>query len=170
MGLGIEKKEKKVFLNLNNGKVERTSNGRKEQFSYIEGNLLKIYDYERTFNGQKSKYWYIDMIDEEGVVYAIGFGYESGLFKTIVLSLASDDTITKDSVIRLEPYIKGGYTKAVVWNEGVKLDWVVREMPPLKEIKIGNRIIKDNTERMNFICKCVDDINGRIKYSNKVNK
>lgn len=162
MGLGQAKK-RKVFLNLNGGMVEHTINGKKEQFSYVEGRLISIYDYERAFNGQKMKYWYIDMEDDDGTIYSIGFNYSSGLFKTIILSLASDESLNPNSIIRVQPYMKDKYTKAVVWSDGVKLDWVIKEMPPLKEIKVGNKTIKDDTDRMKLIAVYVSKINMRVK-------
>lgn len=161
--MGLGNCDRKIFLNINNGKVEKTANGKKQQYDYVEGFLMNIYEYERTFRNEKTKYWYIDIKDERGNIYAVGFPYSSGLFKTIILSLASDDALNKKSTIRLQPYEKNGYSKAVVWSDGVKLDWVVKELPPLKDIQVGGRNIKDDSDRMNLICKYVKEINARIQ-------
>lgn len=149
----------KIYLNIKNGAVvKRTSTG-EESYTYVEGRLEAITQKERTFRNEVVIYWYIDLRDEEsGDLYSIGFPYGSNTFKSIILALASSmglDAIRHGSVIRVEPYTRNGYDKVVVWGEGVKLDWVSTSLPPVSEKMIGGRKVKDDTERMNYICSLV---------------
>ena len=60
---------------------------------------------------------------------------------------------------------------------GKKLDWVVKELPPLKEVTVGGRSYSDDTDRMNFIRDLTSQVrewgksltSGSIKKHNIVN-
>lgn len=155
---------RKTYLNIKNGAVvKRTATG-EESYTYVEGRLEAISQKERTFRNEVVVYWYIDLRDEEsGELYSIGFPYGSNTFKSVILSLASPMGLTavnNGSVVRIEPYTRNGYDKIVVWGEGVKLDWVTKTLPPVSERMIGGRKVKDDSERMNYICSLVSQIQG----------
>lgn len=143
---------RKIYLSMAHGKiVHSTKNGDKEYFSSVEGTLLDIYKKNRNFNGVTEPFWYIDLKDGEEV-YSLSLQYASGVFKSIINSLASAELLTLESPVRIEPYEKGNFTKVVVYSEGVKLDWLTKEMPPVKEITLPDgTTYKDDRERMNFI-------------------
>lgn len=152
----------KTYLNIKNGAVvKRTASG-EESYTYVEGKLEAISQKERTFRNEVVVYWYIDLRDEEsGELYSIGFPYGSNTFKSVILALASPMGLTavnNGSVVRIEPYTRNGYDKIAVWGEGVKLDWVVKTLPPVVERMIGGRKVKDDSERMNYICSLVSQI------------
>ena len=107
-------------------------------------------------------FWYIDIKDGTEL-YSISLPYISGTFKTIILALASDEELTKDKPVVIEPYEKNGYTKVVVYSDGVKLDWITKELPPLKEIEVAGRKYTDDSERMAFIENLAAKVAGRIK-------
>lgn len=155
---------RKTYLNIKNGSVvKRTATG-EESYTYVEGRLEAISQKERTFRNEVVVYWYIDLRDEEsGELYSIGFPYGSNTFKSVILSLASPmglTAVSNGSVVRIEPYTRNGYDKIVVWGEGVKLDWVTKTLPPVSERMIGGRKVKDDSERMNYICSLVSQIQG----------
>lgn len=154
----------KTYLNIKNGAiVKRTPTG-EESYSYVEGRLEAISQRERTFRNEVVIYWYIDLRDDEsGDLYSIGLPYGSNTFKSIILALASPmglHAVGNGSIIRIEPYNRNGYDKIVVYGEGVKLDWVTKTLPPVSEKMIGGRKVKDDSERMNYICSLVSQIQG----------
>ena len=153
---------RKTYLNIKNGAVvKRTATG-EESYTYVEGKLEAISQKERNFRNEVVVYWYIDLRDEDsGELYSIGFPYGSNTFKSVILALASPmglNAVNNGSVVRIEPYTRNGYDKIVVWGEGVKLDWVVKTLPPVYERMIGGRKVKDDSERMNYICSLVSQI------------
>lgn len=155
---------RKTYLNIKNGAVvKRTATG-EESYTYVEGRLEAISQKERTFRNEVVVYWYIDLRDEEsGDLYSIGFPYGSNTFKSVILALASPmglTAVSNGSVVRIEPYTRNGYDKIVVWGEGVKLDWETKTLPPVSERMIGGRKVKDDSERMNYICSLVSQIQG----------
>ena len=155
--------KRKVYLNIKDGAVVRRTDNGEEKHSYVEGRLEAITTKERTFRGEVVVYWYIDLRDtESGELYSIGFPYSNNIFKSIVLSLSSDETLSKDNVVRIEPYIRNGYDKVVVWLNGVKLDWVTKSLPPVEETTIGGRRVKDDTKRMEYISSLTETLKSRI--------
>lgn len=168
MGLGnnIDRHQSgkpRKWLSINHGKVELSENGEKQLYSYIQGYLLSIYTAPRTYNGEQVTKWFIDLTDEEEELYTISFPYNSGTFKSIVLALASATDLTAGTKVRIEPYQKGNFTNVVVRADGVKLDWVVRELPPVESVTINGRTIKDEGKRMEYITTLTKSINTRAK-------
>lgn len=151
------------WLSIHHGKVELSYNGHKQLFGYVEGNLSYIYKKERYYNGEAVLKWFINLRDDKGDCYSISFPYQSGTFKSIVLALASCSTLTGSTSIRIEPYIKGNFTNVVVYADGKKLDWAVRELPPVEYVTINGQRVKDETQRMELITSYVSTINQRIK-------
>lgn len=159
LGTKENKRGKIVFLNVKDGKLIRRDGLVIEEFDFVEGTLEKIYTKEREFNGERVLYWYVPLRDDNGDLYLLGLPYSSGVFKSIVLSLANDDELTALSTIRIETYLKDGRTKVSVYDQGRKLNWITNELPPVKETRVGGRIIKDDSERMSFIAGLVKKIN-----------
>lgn len=157
-----QEQEERKFLSIHHGKVELSENGRKSYFSYVEGALLSIYMKDRTFNGERVHRWFIELQDEEGELYVISFPYKSGTFKSIVLAMASVKKIKPNTIFRIVPYQKGKFTNVAVYADDAKLDWVIKELPPVKEVSVGSQIYKDDTARMNYIDYLVNEINSRI--------
>ena len=160
-------RRKKTYLNIKDGAiVKRTPEGKEERFSYVEGRLEAISQKERTFRGETVVYWYIDLRDtESGELYSLGSSYGSNTFKSIILQLASEEgleSVKNGSTIRIEPYNRNGYDKVQVWGEGVKLDWVTKQLPPIEETTIGGRRIKDDSKRMALITSLTERIKGSL--------
>lgn len=148
-----------TFLNFKDGKIVKRNGLILEEFDFIEGSLEKIFLKERDFNGERVLYWYVVLQDEKNERFALSFNYNSGVFKSVVLSLASDDTIGLSNKIRIDSYFKDGKTKVVVRNGTNKLDWVTRDLPPVNEVDVGGKIVKDESARMELISHYVEKIN-----------
>lgn len=153
---------RKVFLSISHGKVVHyLTGGEQEFFKNIEGTLQNITIKERSFNGKNTPFWYLDIKDGRET-YSLSLPYASGTFKSIILSLASYSSLSKETRVLIEPYERNGYTKVVVYAEGEKLDWVVKELPPLKQVTVGSNTYTDDTERMNFIRNTASQVRERI--------
>ena len=154
--------KRKIYLSISHGKVVHyLSGGRAENFKNVEGKLQDITIKERSFNGVKTNFWYID-IKDGGELYSISLPYVSGTFKSIILALASYQSLSKETTILIEPYERGNYTKVAVYADEKKLDWVVKELPPLKEVVVGGKTFSDDTERMEFIKRIASQVKERI--------
>ncbi len=163
MALGQqEQRARKYYLSISDGQIVHSENGQKEYYSFVEGTLEKIYKLERTFNGETVLYWYLDIRGEKDELYSVSLPYKSGIFKSIVLALASEPALALSS-IKIEPYKKGEFTKVVVSSNGRKLDWITKELPAVEEVYIAGQRVKDDTRRMEYICSLVDSINARLK-------
>ena len=44
---------------------------------------------------------------------------------------------------------------------------MTKELPPIAEVKVGDRIYKDETKRMAFIASIVNKLNQRLSVKNK---
>lgn len=168
LGERITADRRKTYLNIKEGAiVKRTPEGTEERYAYVEGRLEAITQKERTFRGEVVLYWYIDLRDEDsGELYSLGFPYASNTFKSIILQLASEEgleSLKNGSTLRIEPYTKNGYDKVRVWGEGVKLDWVSKQLPPIEETTIGGRRVKDDTKRMAYITSLYEKIREKIR-------
>ena len=153
---------RKIFLSISHGKVVHyLTGGEQEYFKNVEGTLSDITIKERSFNGKNSPFWYMDIRDGKET-YSISLPYASGTFKSIILSLASYQNLSKETTVLIEPYEKNGYTKVCVYAEGEKLDWVAKELPPLQEVTVGGRSYTDDTDRMNYIRGIASQVRERI--------
>ena len=154
--------QRKTYLSISHGKVVHyLSGGDVESFKNVEGRLQDISIKERSFNGKKTPFWYLDLRDGKDL-YSLSLPYVSGTFKSIILSIASYKSLSKETTLLIEPYEKGNYTKVVVYADGTKLDWIVKELPPLKEVVVGENRYTDDTERMNFIKELASQVKERI--------
>ena len=160
MSLGTTKDSPK-WLSIHHGKVELSDNGKKQLFDYVEGRLTCIYSKERNYNGESVLKWFINLQDDEGNRYSISFPYQSGTFKSIILALASATALTASTSIKIDPYQKGEYTNVVVYADGAKLDWVVRQLPPVEYVTLNGQRVKDESKRMQLISSLVATINQR---------
>jgi len=167
MALGQIENEtrKKIYLSVSRGKVVHyLQNGGIEYFKNVSGQIKDVYLKNRVFNGQTLPFWYIDIQDGEDL-YSISLPFASGTFKSIILSLASYKKLNENTPVIIEPYERNGYTKICVFADGNKLDWVTKNLPPLKtEIFKGKEIV-DDTERMNFVADIANQVKNRVNAS-----
>ena len=162
MALGQDNNKRKIYLSINHGKVVKGSGVAKEEYSYIDGTIEAIYTKRSIFGNEEVERWFIDIRDGNEL-YSLCLPYSSGVFKSIVLALASDEALTSSTPVRIEPYEgKNGYTKVIVYSDGVKLDWITKQLPSQHTIKVGGKQVRDDSEQMKFICSIVDIIRKRI--------
>lgn len=161
MGLGVT--QNKTYLNIREGKlVKRTPQG-EEFFSFVEGHLVGIQKRDREFKGETVPYWYVNLQDPDGgEVFSLSIAYNSGVFKSLINALANAEDLGR---IRIEVYQSGEFTKTVVYNNGQRLGWKYPQLPPIEEVKVGGRIIKDDSQRMEFIENLTREVISRIKHT-----
>lgn len=162
LGNTKSKKDRK-YLTLRDGMVVYKNNGKEETYSYVEGNLSKVFKLDRNFNGETVPMWYMNIESPDGESYSISFPYNSGPFKSIVLSLASLDSLTTSTTIRIETYEKNGFTKVVTRADGNKLDWVTSELPATTTVVVSGQKVKDSSKRMEFIEGLVSKIEKNLE-------
>lgn len=173
MGLGNrqtqeqEQRRPRKWLSIHHGKVELSENGEKQYYSYVTGYLRSIYTAPRTYNGEQVTKWFIDLEDDEKDYYSISFPFNSGTLKSIVLALASAQDLTASTTIEIAPYQKGNFTNVVVKADGVKLDWVTKDLPPVESLTINGRTVKDEGRRMAYISSLAQSINAKLKQGEK---
>lgn len=166
MGLGrLDNQEtlKKTYLGISHGKVMKATKDTKEYFNFVEGKLEEVYSKMRNFNGASAKFWYLDIRDG-GDLFSLSIPYDSGIFMSIILQLASVEDLSRDTSIKIEPYLgDNGFTKVKVFAEGEKLDWITKELPPIENVQIGSKSVRDNSMRMAYVEYLVSMVNKRLK-------
>lgn len=155
MSLGV--KQGKSYLNIKEGKiVHRTATGQEALYDFIEGYLVDITKRDRDFKGETVVYWYFDIQTETGEIYSLSLHYSSGVAKAILNSLASIDG--SPGMIRIETYQSGDFTKTTVYNNGQRLNWKYSELPPVEEVKLGDKTVKDDSKRMELFNQMAQEI------------
>lgn len=158
MSLGV--KQNKTYLNVKEGRiVYKSPKGEEMAYDYLEGKLVGITKKERDFKGEPVVYWYFDIEGEEGELYSLSMPYSSGVAKAILNSLASVEELGK---IRIETYQSGEFTKSIIYNNGDRLNWKYSALPPIEEVKVGERMVKDDTKRMALFNEMAQDIVNSI--------
>lgn len=165
--LGEQKQnERRTYLSINHGKVVQGSGDAKTLFSFVEGTLKGIYTRNTKFGNEEVTRWYIDMKDGEDI-YSVCLPYASGVFKSIILALASKEDLSPSTLVKLQPYEgKNGFTKVSVYADGARLDWVTKELPPIETVTIGGRTVKDDTKQMELINSLCDKVRERLRNNN----
>lgn len=160
--LGQQQQERKTYLSINHGKVVMGTGESRQLFSYVEGTIEAIYTKRSTFGREVVVRWFIDLRDGADL-YSLCLPYSSGVFKSIILSLASHTELTASTPVKIEPYEgKNGFTKVVVYADGAKLDWIAKQIPPQEVVTVGGKQIKDDTKQMEYITSLVGAIRGRL--------
>lgn len=158
MSLGTNKK--KIYLSLKEGRIAlKKRSGEVALYDYIEGSLVDIKKIDREFKGEIVPYWYIDLQDNRGDIYSLAIHYNSGVAKSIINSLGSVEEL---GLIRIETYLKDEFTKAIVYNNGERLNWKFTELPPVEMVKVGDKTVKDESKRMELFNNLASEISGRV--------
>jgi hypothetical protein len=154
MSLGV--KPDITYLNIKEGKIQHNENA----YNFVEGYLKNIEVKDREFRGETVKYWYVNLQDEKNNLYSLALAYRSGVAKSLFNSLASAEEFTK--LLRIEPYKQDLFTKVSVYLGGERLSWKVAPLPPLEDVKVGDKIVKDDSKRMSVIVNLVNEINSKL--------
>lgn len=150
------------YINIKDGKVVHREDGKEYFYDYIEGKLTDITTPKRTFNGEEVKVWYFKLEGENKEEYILSIGYNSGVAKTILNSLASAEDYSR---IRIFPYKKGEYTKVITYSNGNKLNWKYEELPPSEYIEINGKKVRDDSKRMILFDNISKEILQRLNRS-----
>jgi len=145
-----------TYLNVKDGEIIKAG----APLGILEGYLEKIELRDREFRGETVKYWYINIDATTGERYSLALPYQSGVAKSLFNSLASAQDYSDP--IQIETYLSGGYTKVKVSQSGERLSWSAPELPPIKEIRVGSKVVKDDSERMKFIENLATEINNKL--------
>lgn len=157
--------KKKIYLSISHGKiVHYLQDGGIEYYKNVSGQVKDVYKKKRVFNGQSLDFWYIDIQDGEDL-YSISLPFTSGTFKSIILSLASYEELTDKTPVVIEPYERNGYSKVCIYADGIKLDWITKDLPPLQYDTYRGKQIIDDTERMNFISDVAEKVKNLVNPS-----
>lgn len=158
-----QQETKRIYLSINQGKVASGTGDNKQFFSFVEGCIENIYTKRSTFGNEVVTRWYIDLRDG-GDLYSLCLPYSSGVFKSIILSLASYMELTTTTPVKIAPYMgRNGFSKVVVYADGIKLDWVTKQLPQQEVVAVGDKQIKDDTKQMELITSYVSEILKKIR-------
>lgn len=114
--MGLGNNEKHIYLKLKEGKV-LASDGR--QADYIEGRITDVTTAIRQFNGEDVELVYLTFISD-GEGFLLGMNRGTGLTWGILNMLTSAEAL---GVVRITPYMKDGWQRATVTNDGTPLRW-----------------------------------------------
>lgn len=158
----LGQEQKRVYLNIAEGKVVRRTDRGTEKYDFVSGDLERIYSREREFRGEKVPYWYLDLRDNKtGDLYTLGINASSGVWRGIIFCLGSED-FNPLLPVKISPYMSGEYSRVSVYSGDKKLDWVTG-IPPVEEIQIAEgRRVRSVEKREDFIASLVDRINERL--------
>lgn len=146
------------------GAIISKRNGEVTSFEAISGSLKGIELKEHEFENKKFRNWHILLSDtESGEDYDISVSRDSGVFKSIVRSLVTEQGLENLNDVKIEVYTsKTGFTNAVVSAGGQKLHWTDEPMPAVRYVTVGENEVADNTAQMNWIQTLVDRINAKL--------
>lgn len=165
MAVGQKTNNRHCYLSIVDGAVvQKTADGGRKCYSFVEGKIDAIYTRRYTFDGEPVERWCIDMHDYTES-YTLSFSLSSGPFISIVLALANDEALTRNTLVRIAPYTsKKGYTKVRVFTHGSdkKLMWVKDDIPPKKKTIQNGWVVVDDSERTAFVAKYVRLLCERI--------
>lgn len=157
----LGKEQKRIYLNISEGKIQRRTDGGVQSFDFVEGNLEKIYSKDRAFRGEKVPYWYLDIRDPKTKdLYSLGISAKSGVWRSIILSLGSEE-FNPLLPVKINPYKKGEYDRVSVYSGDQRLDWV-SDLPPVEEIEVQGQKIKSVAKRERYILSLVEKTNSRV--------
>ena len=107
-------KSKKIFLRISKGAIISKRNGEVTSFEAISGSLKGIELREHEFENKKFRNWHILLSDtESGEDYDISVSRDSGVFKSIVRSLVTEQGLENLNDVKIEVYTsKTGFTNA----------------------------------------------------------
>lgn len=98
-----------------------------------------------------------------GEEYDLSVSRDSGVFKSIVRSLVTEQGLGNLDDVKIEVYTsRTGFTNAAVSAGGQRLHWTDEPMPAVRVVMVGDNEVPDTTSQMNWIQTLVDRINARV--------
>lgn len=129
--------EKRIYLKLKDGKVHATDPP-DSTFDYFEGTLAAVTTRQQDFKGDVKTVVNLHFRDGRSD-YVLGMTAATGLCRSILSSLCNAEQL---GVVRIRPYLHGEWQRAVVENNGQRLEWKYKtnEMDPLELV---DRMIRE---------------------------
>ena len=154
----------KIFLRVANGNIIAKKGKEELLFDTVSGKITYIELRQHASQTKRFSSWHIQMVDtHSGDAYDLSFGRTSGVFRTIVRCLASDEGLASLNDIEIHVYRPsyGNYTNAVVSGHGKKLNWIPENVPPVLYRQVNGKAVADYTLRNDWVEDLVDRINER---------
>lgn len=160
---GLSNNEKRYFLGIKNGKITYRPghDAEPETYDFFEGELKNIVKREATINGATTLFYDFTMMNA-GYTFVLSIPLSSSVSRSIILSLASIPNFN-GARIKISPYAKDNYTNVNVYCNGERTKWVTDQIPPVKQINLGSKIVTDDSERIAMIESYVNAINDRLQ-------
>ena len=157
----LGQEQKRVYLNIAEGKVVRRTDRGTEKFDFVSGDLERIYSKEREFRGEKVPYWYLDLRDTQtGDLYTLGINATSGVWRGIIFCLGSEE-FNPLLPLKISPYVSGDYSRVSVYSGDKRLEWV-SGIPPVEEVEVDGRRVRSVAKREELISGLVERINESL--------
>lgn len=149
--------KKTTYISVKEGRlVTKDEAGKEATHDYLEGTLVDITTRTKEFGREKVTSYLIEFNDEAGERLILSLGEKSGVARSILNSLAS--VSGNFGKVRIVVYVKDGYSKVVVYNNGERLAWKYQNIPSIEERDIGGITLKDDSKRTLFFRSLVDQI------------
>lgn len=159
MPLGTFKKA--TYVSVKEGRlVTKDESGQETTHDYLEGALVDITTRTKEFGREKVTSYLLEFHDEAGERLILSIGEKSGVARSVLNSLAS--VSGNFGKIRILAYVKDGYSKVAVYNNGERLAWKYPEIPPVEERDVGGVTLKDDSKRVLFFRKLAEQITAAI--------
>ena len=152
--------KKTTYVSVKDGRlVTKDKAGLEAAHDYLEGALVDIATRTKEFGREKVTSYLIEFHDEAGDRLILSVGEKSGVARSVLNSLASaSGTLDK---VRIVTYVKEGYSKVVVYNNGERLTWKYPEIPPVEERVVDGVALKDDSKRILFFRALSDSIKAK---------
>lgn len=149
--------KKTTYISVKDGRlVTKDESGQETTHDYLEGSLVDIATRAKEFGREKVTSYLIEFHDETGERLILSVGEKSGVARAVLNSLASASG--NFGKIRILTYVKDGYSKVAVYNNGERLAWKYPEIPLVEERDVGGVTLKDDSKRVLFFRKLAEEI------------
>ena len=127
--MGLGKITKATYVSVRDGRlITKDSDGEEAEHDYLEGRLTAVNTQVKDFAGKTVSQLLLEFTDEDGENFILSTGEHSGVARSILNALASIEEFSGE--IRITTYFKGGYTKVAVSQNGKRVSWKHKTLPP----------------------------------------
>ncbi len=149
--------KKTTYISVKDGRlVTKDETGQESTHDYLEGTLVDITTRTKEFGREKVTSYLIEFHDEAGERLILSIGEKSGVARSVLNSLAS--VSGNFGKVRIVAYVKDGYSKVAVYNNGERLAWKYPDIPPVEERDVGGVTLKDDSKRVLFFRSLAEQI------------
>lgn len=159
--------KKATYISVKDGRlVTKNEGGVETAHDYLEGALIDVTLRTKEFGREKVTSYLLEFHDEAGERLILSIGEKSGVARSVINSLAS---VTGNlGKVRIVAYVKDGYSKVAVYNNGERLGWKYPEIPPVEERAVEGVTIKDDSKRILFFRALVESVKAKTTVGAEV--